>query len=137
MQSLLVKDYMLNDATVISDTANAAQAVQLLLKHQSSGAPVVDANKQLIGFLSEQDCIRHLINASYYCEEPPNVKEVMVANVISVSPATSVLEVAEMMIKKTPKVYPVCENGKLLGVIRRSDILRALNENASNCYKSA
>lgn len=131
MQSLLVKDYMAPDSHTIDDTLNVAQAVDILLDNRLSGAPVVDKEHRLVGFLSEKDCIKQLINSSYYRDGSPSVREIMSLAVTSVTPDTSMLEVAEMMLQKAPKVYPVCQGTQLVGVIQREAVLKALRENSS------
>ncbi|UTW46064.1 CBS domain-containing protein [bacterium SCSIO 12696] len=128
MQSLRVKDYMEMDSHSIPATLNVAEAVDVLINDHLSGAPVVDSNHKLVGFLSEKDCIRHLINSSYYRDGSPSVQEIMVHDIISVSPDTSILEIAEVMLEHAPKIYPVCDNGKLVGIIQRHHVLKALRK---------
>ncbi|MDM3872111.1 CBS domain-containing protein [Porticoccus sp. W117] len=132
MQSLRVKDYMELDSHSIPSTLNVAEAVDVLLNDHLSGAPVVDRNRQLVGFLSEKDCIKHLINSSYYRDGSPSVEEIMNRDVISVAPDTSILELAEVMLQHAPKIYPVCDNGKLIGVIQRHHVLQALRKDESS-----
>ena len=131
MQSLLVKDHMTADAHAIADTLNVAEAVDTLLDNHLSGAPVIDNEHCLVGFLSEKDCIKHLINSSYYRDGSPSVREIMTSTVTSVTPNTSILEVAEMMLQKAQKIYPVCLDSQLVGAIQRGAVLNALRENSS------
>ncbi len=134
MHSILVADYMDPQPLTILQHSNIIDAVELLLKHQMTGAPVVDENKQLVGFLSEQDCIKEMLNDAFYCEEPANVAKLMKTEVITTTPQTSIVEIAQLVIVNVPKNYPVIENGKLVGLIKRRDILKALLENNEDCY---
>lgn len=134
MHSILVKDFMDRDPHAIANTATVRDAVFILMTAQISGAPVIDVEKNLVGFVSEQDCIEKMLNDTFYCEESPSVTEVMNTDIKSVSPETSIVELAERMAKAPPKNYPVCENGKLVGLISRRLILKALLENNEDCY---
>jgi len=133
MQSLLVKDYMTEDYHAITADMNVSQAVDILLVNNITGTPVTDLDLNILGFISEKDCISHLIHSSYYCDEPPTVEEIMSTTVNSVSPQTSVLEVAEMMSKSPHKVYPVVQDKKLVGVIQRKNVLKTLLESQAEC----
>ncbi len=134
MHSILVKDYMDHDPHAVAKATAIRDVVASLINAKILGAPVVDEAKNLVGFVSEQDCIKAMLNDAFYCEDSPAVTEVMKTEVLTVSPDTSILEIAETMAKKPPKNYPVVENGKLVGLISRSAILRALLENSEDCY---
>lgn len=134
MHSILVKDYMNCTPYTLDERATVREAVQLFLKFQIHGAPVIGDEKQLIGFVSEQDCISEMLNETFYCEESPSVTAVMSKMVMTTTPDTSILALAESMAKAPPKNYPVTDNGRLIGVISRKDILKALVENDEDCY---
>ncbi len=134
MHSILVEDYMDSDPHAILHTATVRDVVASLMKEQIPGAPVVDEQKNLVGFVSEQDCIQEMLNDTFYCEESPSVTAVMTPNVKTVAPDTSIVEIAEQMAKSPPKNYPVCSGGKLIGLISRRLILKALLETNEDCY---
>lgn len=135
MHSILVEDYMDCDPHAILNTATVRDVVVSLIKAQIPGAPVIDEHKNLVGFVSEQDCIREMLNDAFYCEESPSVTAVMKTSVKTVSPNTSIVEIAERMSKAPPKNYPVCnQEGKLVGLISRRLILKALLETNEDCY---
>ncbi|MFL0808886.1 MAG: CBS domain-containing protein [Agarilytica sp.] len=134
MHSILVEDYMDRDPHAIINTATVRDVVAILMKAKITGAPVVDEDKTLVGFVSEQDCIREMLNDTFYCEESPSVTEVMKTEVITCTPDTSIVELAEKMSKSPPKNYPVCKDGKLIGLFSRHFLLKALLENNEDCY---
>lgn len=134
MHSILVEDYMDSDPHAILHTATVRDVVASLMKAQIPGAPVIDEDKNLVGFVSEQDCIQEMLNDTFYCEESPSVTAVMTTNVKTVAPDTSIVEIAEQMAKSPPKNYPVCSGGKLIGLISRRLILKALLETNEDCY---
>ncbi len=134
MHSILVEDYMDRDPHAILQTATVRDAIGVLMKAQIPGAPVIDEEKHLVGFISEQDCIKVMLNDTFYCEESPSVTAVMSKTVKTVAPDSSIVEIAEQMAKSPPKNYPVCSGGKLVGLISRRLILKALLDNSEDCY---
>lgn len=134
MHSILVADYMNHQPYVVKENDNVREAVELLLKKNIIGVPVVDQNQKLVGYLSEQDCIEEMLNDAFHCEELGSVKKVMQSNVLSVTPQTTIVELAQTIIKNRPKNYPVIDDGKLVGLISRTDVLKALIDNDDDCY---
>ena len=134
MHSILVKDYMDFDSHAIMQNTNVHDVIENLLQHGIPGAPVINSEQQVIGFVSEQDCIAEMLNNTFYCEEPGLVTAVMKSDVITVTPQSSIFEIAQCMLKDKHKNYPVIDNGKLVGIISRSRILKALIENDEDCY---
>lgn len=134
MHSILVKDYMNHNPHAINENTPIREVVHCLVTAGIIGAPVIDDANQVVGFVSEQDCIKEMLNDVFFCEESISVKNVMNRNVLSVAPEASVFEVAENMTKSAPKNYPVVQNGRLVGLISRSQILRALLEASEDCY---
>lgn len=134
MHSILVSDYMDTNPHAINHDASVRSVVKFLLKENISGAPVVNKEQQIIGFVSEKDCLSEVLNDAFYCDESPNIQHVMTKDIISTSPSTSIVELAQDMVKLTPRVYPVVENGKLVGMISRNAILNAILENNEDCY---
>lgn len=133
--SILVRDYMDHNPHAIPQHFNAREAVESLLQSGVHGAPVIDSQHRLVGFISEQDCIKDLLNDTFYCGEPSPLEKLMRREVITVKPETSIVELAEQMSEKRPKNYPVIDDSKkLVGLINRRHILRALLENARDCY---
>lgn len=134
MHSILVNDYMDNNPHAIKDTLTVREAVKFLLKEKISGAPVVDSNNRLVGFISEQDCLTEVLNDAFYCEESPSVTSLMRTEVLTATPESSVVELAQEMTKNKPRNYPVVKNGVLVGLISRNSVLNAIIENGDDCY---
>lgn len=134
MHSILVKDYMQAESHAISINANTSDVVERLLKSGLTGIPVIDEKEAVVGFVSEQDCIKELLNGAFFCDEPPGVRTVMATDVLTVTPTTSIVELAQTMMSQKPKNYPVVSDGKLVGIITRRHILKALIDNDEDCY---
>lgn len=134
MESLKAKDYMQTRPITFSADMMVQSAVEKFLNSHQLGGPVVDALGHLIGWVSEQDCISVMLKEAYHCEQVAQVKDVMRKEVLAVGPDTSILELAEMMMGKKPKIYPVVEEGHLLGVISRHDVMLAIQAQLGTCF---
>jgi CBS domain-containing protein len=125
---------MNHQPTVILSTANIRDAVILMLEKKIIGVSVVDEDHNLAGYLSEQDCVAQMLNVVFHSEEPGPVHEVMAKDVMTVTPDTTVVELAETIITARPKNYPVIDDGKLVGLISRTEVLQALIDNSNTSY---
>ncbi len=126
IQSIAVKDYMSASLVTFAPDMDVMNAIDVLVKHRISGAPVVDERGNLVGLLSEKDCMKVAIQAGYYEQLGGQVKDYMTDNVVTVESEASVLEVAKMFMEKSPRRYPVVEDNRLVGQISRRDVLRSL-----------
>lgn len=127
MESLKAKDYMQTRPITFGADMMVQAAVAKFLNSHQLGGPVVDALGHLVGWVSEQDCIAVMLKEAYYDEPMAQVRDVMRKEVLAVGPDTSILELAEMMMGQKPKIYPVVEEGRLLGVISRHNVMQAIH----------
>lgn len=139
MESVKVKDHMSHRPVYFKANQSVVSAVEKLLQSKSSGAPVVNDSMEILGFISEQDCLKAMLSSSYHSGEvSTSVEEVMSAAILTVKPYDSVLSVAENMSGTKPRVYPVInDDGKLVGVINRTHILNALDKEMHELYDHA
>ncbi len=120
-----------------TEEMSVAEAVEKLLDTHQTGGPVVNQSNQLVGFLSEQDCLGQMIESSYYREQVARVKNIMRQDVLSIKPYSSVIELAQMMVKEKPKIYPVVDDdGRLVGSVSRANVLRAIDVQLRDGYKN-
>lgn len=131
--SIRVRDIMTSPAPFVRMHTPLGEVVDTLLRSRVMGLPVLDDNDRVVGFVSEQDCIHSMLVSSYHCEGVPNVDDVMHNEVLAVEADQNIVDLAQNMGKNKPKLYPVIEDGKLLGLITRSAILSALWENRAHC----
>lgn len=125
LQDLTVRQFMRTTTAAVRTDTSLTEAARLLLKHELTGCPVVNADGTVIGFISEQDFLKQLMASSYHGEGEKTVGELMHADPLTVSPEDNVVDLAEQMTGPKPKIYPVVEHGKLIGEIARHDLLRA------------
>lgn len=130
MKSLKVANVMWNHIDPIRCCTPLTKVVQILLANHVTGLPVVDDKRHVLGFVSEQDCIHAMLVRSYHHEGDPLVEDVMHNTPFTISPEESIVDLAQMLGRDKPKVYPVVEQGRLVGIITRSAILAALAENS-------
>lgn len=127
-RSMHITDYMKRDALTLDPEMDVLRAAQLLLKSDISGAPVLDRHGRLVGMLTERDCMQVALSGFYHGEPGGLVKQHMTHDPVHVSPDQSILTLAEMFISGRFQRYPVVDNGRLVGVIARRDVMRAMAE---------
>ncbi len=121
-----VKEYMGRTKTTFAPDMDVLRAIHILIEQKISGAPVVDEHGNLVGFLSEKDCMKVALNAGYHGESGGRVAEFMSNNVETIDVETPIIEVAEFFLQSTLRRYPVVEENRLVGAISRRDVLMAL-----------
>jgi len=119
---------MATHLVTFSPDTEIMDAMHSLLEHRITGAPVIDSRGELVGMLSEHDCIRCALNACYHGELGGRVGSVMTREVQTVEPDESILEVAEKLIGSPFKRFVVMERNRVVGQISRRDVLRALDQ---------
>jgi len=111
-----------------------SRAVDQILSSGYTGLPVVDDSNRLVGFLSEQDCIRSLASSSYHCDNWVRISDIMSRTPVSVTADMSELALAALFSEQKPKVYPVVDkDNRVLGVLTRSQVMAALNDQLKAC----
>lgn len=128
-----VSDIMSRDCYRVSGSTSVATLVAGLALHRLPGVPVVDTHDHLIGFISEQDVLGKLLDSAYHCGQPALVRELMRQDVLTVAPDKSIVDLAQEMLGNKPKVYPVVDKERLVGIVTRRDILIALSAMQSHC----
>jgi CBS domain-containing protein len=103
-------------------------AIHELVVNRISGAPVLDNHGNLVGMLSEQDCMKVALHAGYYGDFGGRVEEYMSRDVRTVDADASILELAELFLNAPYRRYPVLHDNRLVGQISRRDVLRALEK---------
>lgn len=141
-----VRDVMTYGAIGVPETATLAEAVQTLLHARVSALLVFDAKSALVGVLSEGDLLRraelgtekkhapwldYLLSGgrqadSYARTHGRRAGEVMTPNVITISENAELSEAVDLMLKRNVKRLPVLRGGEVVGVVSRSDLLKAL-----------
>ncbi len=106
----------------------AVAAAETLLKNSISGAPVTDAQGNLLGLISEFDCLCAVAASDYEMnphDEAETVADLMTDTCHTASPDLDLFGLAHAFVKLRVRRLPVVENGRLLGQVSRRDCLRA------------
>lgn len=128
---LKVKDYMSGTKITFTPDMEVLHAIHQLIELKISGAPVVDNHGNMVGFLSEKDCMKVALNAAYQGEAGGRVDEFMRGVVETIDVEASIIEVAEKFLETAYKCLPVIKDNRIVGSITRQNILKAL-ETAAN-----
>ncbi len=125
---ILIRDYMTRNVVKLRPEMEILRAVHDLIDARVSGAPVVDDGDAVVGMLTERDCMKVVLNAAYHQEHGGLVEEFMATDIEVMDPEMSIVDAAKNFYEKTYLRYPVVDNGRLVGVISRSDVMRAMGD---------
>lgn len=132
MHALAIGHIMRTPAPSVDQQTPLTEVVRLLRQYRLTGLPVTDADRRVVGFVSEHDCILSLLSCGYGATSA-TVSEVMSA-AQCLSPADPLVEVALQMAKGgQPRVFPVVEQGVLVGLVTRGQVLELLAADCMNC----
>jgi len=121
-----VREFMATDVMTVTPDTDIMRAVHLLVAKDVSGVPVVDADGRVLGILTERDCIDVALQAGYHDDPGGNVERYMTTPVRTVTPDSSLMDLAEVFASSSFRRCPVVEGDRLVGMIGRRDVLRAL-----------
>ena len=128
LRSVDIRDYLIDNPVTISPQASLIEAVQKILAHKISGLCVVDDNKQLLGVLSELDCLQGVLGATYNQSGVGQVSEYMTTEVDVAVLSDDIVNVANDMLSKNQRRRPVVENGQLIGQVTCRQLLGAVED---------
>ena len=143
---MLARDIMTIDVCTLAPTTSVVEAAQLLVDNRISGAPVVDGAGRVIGIVSEGDLMRRAelgtekewsgwrefliakrtLAHEFIRSHATKVGDVMTAPAWTVGEETTLAEIAELFEKKNIRRAPVVREGKLVGIVSRADMVKAL-----------
>ncbi|MFH4964712.1 CBS domain-containing protein [Gaetbulibacter sp. M235] len=124
---LTVSDYMTRNLVTFKSNQPIEEVINAIIKHRISGGPVVNEKNELIGVISEGDCIKQISESRYYNMPMGNntVEKYMVQNVETIDGNMNIFDAANKFLDSKRRRFPIIENGKLVGQISQKDILKA------------
>jgi predicted transcriptional regulator len=135
MSNPAASDLMERQPPTLSPDTPIQEAVDLLLKRRISGAPVVDPDQRLVGFLSEKDCLKILTAEAFDGVPEGDVAAYMSRNVQSIGPDTGLFDVVSRFLATPFRRLPVVDSaGRLLGQVSRAGALLAIRGVQDNSY---
>jgi CBS-domain-containing membrane protein len=146
---LTVKEIMTREVCTVREETGIKELAALFVEHNYKTLPVVDAGNRLVGIVSQTDLIEQdkplhiptvisLFDWVIYLESPKafsdevrkvsarKVGEICARDVITCTPDTPVDEVANLMVEHKIHLLPVLDDGRLVGVVARFDLIRSL-----------
>ncbi|MYZ49276.1 CBS domain-containing protein [Propylenella binzhouense] len=139
-------DVMTKDVITVPPEMTVREAAEILLQHRISAVPVVDAAGKLVGILSEGDLVRrHEIGTErrrswwlqvfsdtsasgqdYVKSHGLRVADIMTRDVVTADESTSLAEIANRLERYGVKRLPIVRDGRVVGIVSRSNLVRAL-----------
>jgi CBS domain-containing protein len=137
---------MVSDVITVKPDDTVQDVAGILLANRISAVPVVDDSGQILGIVSEGDLLRRtenrtaherpwwlkllmgreLLAAEFVKESGRTVADVMTCEVISAGPDTPVADIATLLERHRIKRVPVVQNGKIVGIVSRANLIQAL-----------
>ena len=126
-----VGQYMATNEVTMQPGLLINQAVDILLNFKVTGVPVLDAERKIVGMITEKDCLKILVDSAYnnLPYEDKRVSDYMSPVVKTISLNSDILEVANAFLTTNFRKFPVVnEHGRLVGQVSRRDILKAVRD---------
>lgn len=145
--SLKAKDIMTRDVVTVGPEARVEEAIHLMAEKHVSGLPVVDADRRVLGVITENDVllkdeiplqaprialfgwyvVPDELSAKAYREaRGVLVQDAMTRKVLSFDEDAEVIDIARSMVDRKINRVPIVRDGKLVGLVSRADIVRAM-----------
>jgi len=143
------RDIMTRTVVTVKPETTIEELAKILAEHRISGAPVIDVDGSLVGMVTEKDLIRkdarlhiptvfRIFDAIIHIEKPgrlldemrrmaaTEVGDICTDEVITLGPDASLSEIATIMSEKNVAPIPVIEDGKIICIIGKVDVVRAM-----------
>ncbi|MAO08753.1 MAG: inosine-5-monophosphate dehydrogenase [Alteromonas sp.] len=136
-ENIKVSDYMSTNLITFTPNQSVMEVMNTLIKKKISGGPVVNDKKELIGIISEGDCMKQISNSRYYNQPLENmtVEHHMATDVETIDGDMNVFDAADKFLSSRRRRFPIIQHGKLVGLISQKDILKAAIELKSHSWK--
>ncbi len=118
-----VRDLMTTDVVAVAPSTSMRDAARMMFRYRVSGLPVVDPDDHILGIITEGDFLDMELERADKGTAPETVEQVMTRNVLSVPPDIEVIEAARFMRTNDVKRVLVVEDGRMVGIISRFDIV--------------
>ena len=127
VENITVADYMTRKLISFRPDQSVMEVMSILIKKKISGGPVVNNKYELVGVISEGDCIKQISESRYYNQplEDVKVEAHMAKNVDTLDGNMNVFDAAKKFLESKHRRFPIVENGKLIGQISQKDVLKA------------
>ena len=122
------RDIMTTKLVTLDPEMDVFHGIEVLVRHNISGAPVIDADRKLLGIFSEKSCMKVLIDAAYEGLPTNQIGKFMDETPTTITPETQLLSIAQIFLTTPRRRLPVIEDEKLVGQVSRRDVIRAASK---------
>ncbi len=137
-EPILASHYMTKKLITFKAEQTIEDVIDTLIANKISGGPVVNEKNELIGIISEGDCMKQISESRYYnlpIDNSNTVEKAMVKNVETIDGNMNIFDLANKFLQSKRRRFPIIENGKLVGQISQKDVLKAAIKLKSNTWK--
>ncbi|MGB1283466.1 MAG: CBS domain-containing protein [Polaribacter sp.] len=127
-EQILVSDYMTTKLITFKAKQPIEEVIGSLINNKISGGPVVNDKNELIGIISEGDCMKQISESKYYnmpMDTNNTVEKAMAKDVETIDGNMNIFDAANKFLESKRRRFPIVENGKLVGQISQKDVLKA------------
>ena len=127
-EQILVSDYMTTKLITFNINQPIEEVISSLIENKISGGPVVNDKNELIGIISEGDCMKQVSESKYYnmpMDTDNTVEKAMAKNVETIDGSMNIFDAAKKFLESKRRRFPIVKNGKLVGQISQKDVLKA------------
>ena len=126
LTKITVADYMTTHLVKLTKDMTGIDAIKKILSHKITGAPVFDEHDKVIGMFSEKDALKMVLEVAYNQSTPGKITEFMTSEVVRVEAEMGIVDLADKFQNSSIRSFPVYRDQDLVGIISRTDVLRAL-----------
>jgi len=119
------KEVMSTGVISVRDDDDIYAAIRLMAANEITGLPVVDAGGNLVGVITEKDVLALLYTMQ---DRPGMVRDFMTPEVVCFDRESDLAEIAETLRTSNFRRVPILDQGRLVGIISRRDIIRYMRE---------
>jgi CBS domain-containing protein len=141
---MFIKEIMTQAVKTVTPETGMQEVASLMCLNRFSGLPVVEADNKLVGIIAERDVLRYLfpslkdimqgmssldfegMESDYKKILPLKVADLMIPNVLTISPDLPILKAVSIMARNNFRRIPVADGEKLVGMVSLGDIHRAI-----------
>jgi CBS domain-containing protein len=129
-----IRTIMTSDVVSVRQDTPVRHVVELLVEHDITGVPVVDAENKLVGIVTEKD----LMGLLYDPEKADGTAgDYMTRDVVCFDEEDDVISVCECLVRSHFRRVPIISNGRLVGIISRRDLVKYIVEPIGACAEDS
>lgn len=136
-EDIKVSDYMSTNLTTFRPEQPVLEVMNTLIRKKISGGPVVNEKNELVGIISEGDCMKQISTSRYHNHpmQDARVEDYMVKEVETIDGNMNLFDATDKFLTAKRRRFPIVKEGKLVGIISQKDVLKAALELKGNSWK--